>query len=148
MIEILNRWTRAVVYQSESAQTIAEAVIDARKSGADLREANLCGANLRRADLSGADLCGANLCRAYLHEAKQIILRIQGSQHEITAINDDIRIGCLRRTLADWLAQFEAIGQAQHYTPNQIAEYGMHLRHIGAVLQLKQPQPAAPEVTK
>ena len=37
--------------------------------GADLREANLCEANLCGADLRGANLCGANLCGANLREA-------------------------------------------------------------------------------
>src|SRR5512137_489315 len=32
--------------------------------GADLRDADLCGADLCGADLRGADLCGANLCGA------------------------------------------------------------------------------------
>ncbi|EBI3073288.1 pentapeptide repeat-containing protein [Salmonella enterica] len=42
-----------------------------RESGsrADLRGANLCGANLRDADLCGADLRGANLCGANLRDA-------------------------------------------------------------------------------
>ena len=45
-IEILNRWTQAVVYRSE-ASDIRAALIAAVTSGADLGEANLGGANLR-----------------------------------------------------------------------------------------------------
>ncbi|EIF3593475.1 pentapeptide repeat-containing protein [Salmonella enterica] len=37
--------------------------------GADLCDANLCGANLRGADLYGANLCDANLCGANLRGA-------------------------------------------------------------------------------
>jgi hypothetical protein len=69
MIDILNRWTRAVVFHSETAQTIAEAVIEARKAGANLSRADLFGANLSRANLSRADLFGANLSRANLSRA-------------------------------------------------------------------------------
>jgi hypothetical protein len=75
-IDILNRWTRAVIYHSETATTIAEAVIEARAnlsranlSGADLSGADLSRADLSRADLSGANLSGANLSRANLSRA-------------------------------------------------------------------------------
>jgi hypothetical protein len=84
MIDILNRWTRAVVYHSESAQTIAEAVAEAVErraylnradlsgaylSGADLNRAYLNRANLSDANLSGADLNRAYLSGAYLNRA-------------------------------------------------------------------------------
>ena len=60
-IEIKHRFTGAVLFRSEKAATMTEAV----------REANLSGAYLSRADLGGADLGGAylggaNLSRAYL----------------------------------------------------------------------------------
>ena len=66
MIEILNRYTKAVLYSAADAQTVAEAVAAAVKSGAHLRGAHLGGAhlggaNLREADLYGADLRGAGL---------------------------------------------------------------------------------------
>jgi hypothetical protein len=64
--EILHRYTKAVLYASATAQTIAEAVVEARASWADLSGANLSGANLSRADLSWADLSGADLSRADL----------------------------------------------------------------------------------
>ena len=49
MIEILNRYTNAVLYRSETATTVAEAVKQAIDSRADLAGANLAGANLARA---------------------------------------------------------------------------------------------------
>ena len=64
MIVILNRWTRAQIYKSETAQSIAEAVSEALNGGA-----YLSGADLSRADLSRADLSRANLSRAYLSRA-------------------------------------------------------------------------------
>ena len=46
-IEILHRYTRAVLYTSETADTIAEAIVAANSAGADLRGADLRGADLR-----------------------------------------------------------------------------------------------------
>jgi len=197
MIDILNRWTRAILHHSETATTIAEAVIEARSAGADLYGANLYGANLHEADLYGADLreadlyeanlggadlreadlyganlrgadlyganlrganlgganlgganlygadlygaklYGANLRGANLRGAKQFVLRIQGSRDEINAIDDDVRIGCLRNLLAQWLLNYQEVGVAQRYSPVEIAEYGAHLRHIAACLEIR-----------
>ena len=193
MIDILNRWTGAVLRHSETADTIAEAVADAMASGASLSGANLSGANLRAAnlraadlsdanlsganlsdanlsgadlsganlsgaslsganlrgadlraadlsgaDLRGADLSGADLRGANLSDAKQFIIRIQGSRHEINAIDDDVRIGCKRMPIAVWLESFADIWTAEGYTGQQVAEYGMHLRHIAALLKTRQ----------
>ena len=66
MIDILNRWTGAVLYHSEEAQTIAEAVKKAREARANLSGANLSRATLSRATLSGANLDGATLDGATL----------------------------------------------------------------------------------
>ena len=123
MIDIINRWTGAILRHSETATTIAEAVLEACKSGADLRDADLRGA-----DLSGAD---------------QYVIRIQGSRHEINAINDDVHVGCIRQNLSRWLEVFEAIGKEQGYTAAQIAEYGLHLKHIEAILALRKVTEAA-----
>ena len=59
--QILHRYTSAVLFSSDTAATILEAVKQANLSGANLREANLRGANLSGVDLSGVDLTGANL---------------------------------------------------------------------------------------
>ena len=70
MIEILNRYTSAVLYSSATAQTIAEAVAECRakaseaNSWANLSWANLSWANLSRANLSWANLSGADLSGA------------------------------------------------------------------------------------
>ena len=74
-IEIRNRWTGSVVFEyTKERNTIAEAVLEAIRCDADLRDAdlrgaNLCDANLRGADLCGANLRGANLCGANLRDA-------------------------------------------------------------------------------
>ena len=70
MIEIVNRWTKAVLYKSEDAATIREAVVAARASGADLRDAYLGGANL---NWTSHDLLSEILWRAADTEARQMV---------------------------------------------------------------------------
>jgi len=84
MLQILNRYTQAVLYTTENANLCGADLRDANLRyanlcgadlcganlcGANLCYANLCGANLRGADLCGADLRGANLCGANLSDA-------------------------------------------------------------------------------
>ena len=67
--EIKNRFTGDVIYTSEKTNC-KDAIEEAVKNKADLREANLYGANLCEADLYGADLYGADLREADLREAR------------------------------------------------------------------------------
>ena len=106
----------------------------ANLSGANLSGANLSGANLSRADLSRANLSRANLSGANLSYAKQVIIRIQGSRHEVNAIDDDVRIGCMRHPLDQWLLHFAQIGKAENYTDAQIAEYHAYLTAISVAV--------------
>jgi hypothetical protein len=79
MTDIINRYTKAVIYtglpDEELRATVARAVQDranlreANLRGANLSGADLSGADLRGADLSGADLSGADLSEAYLSGA-------------------------------------------------------------------------------
>jgi len=69
MIEIKSRYSDAVIYRSQAAQSLREAVMEARDQQADLSEAYLSGANLSGADLSGANLSRANLSWANLSGA-------------------------------------------------------------------------------
>jgi uncharacterized protein YjbI with pentapeptide repeats len=69
MFEIKNRWTGAVLYRSETADTVRQAVEEAVKARADLRAANLRDADLRAANLRDADLRDANLSDANLSDA-------------------------------------------------------------------------------
>ena len=120
-MQILHRYTSKVLKEIE---------------GDSLINANLRGANLRGANLSGANLSGANLRSADLRSADQRVFRIDGSRHQITAIDDDVRIGCMRMSLADWLEQFETVGSREGYSPVEIAEYEAHLKHLVAVLKI------------
>jgi hypothetical protein len=105
--------------------------------GAYLQDAYLQGADLRDADLRGAYLQDADLQDADLTQCKQYVAVIQASRHNIVAIDDDIGIGCQRMTLAMWLEQFEVVGRAAGYTEQQIAEYGIYLRAIRDVLEVR-----------
>jgi len=74
MIEIKHRSNGTVLYQSETATTVGEAVEEAVRKGvslsyANLSCANLSCANLYHADLSHADLSNANLSCATLFRA-------------------------------------------------------------------------------
>jgi hypothetical protein len=116
--------------------------------GANLCDADLCRANLCRADLCGANLCGANLCDAdlcgaNLRGAKQKIISIKGSRHQIVAIDDDIHIGCQRFALEKWLSHYPKIGAANGYSEAEIAEYGIYLKAIEQVLLLRAGEPEA-----
>ena len=78
-IEIKNRYTDEVIYESETAKTVKEAVEEAVEkevslSKADLSEADLSEANLTRANLSEADLSRADLtfCKMDKKVFKQI----------------------------------------------------------------------------
>ena len=68
-IQIKNRFTGDIIYKSEKS-TLKEAVVEAKKEGADLSDADLRDADLSGANLSGADLSGANLSGAELASAK------------------------------------------------------------------------------
>ena len=101
---------------------------------ANLREADLGGADLGRANLREADLRGANLQEADLTwtdlYAKQRIVQVISSGRQIIAIDDDVRIGCLRHPLAYWLEHYQAIGTQEGYSKAQIALYGKVLEAL------------------
>lgn len=72
-IQIKSRWTGRILFEYEKeGNTVKDTVVEAVKSGADLRGADLRDANLRGADLRGAYLCDANLRGANLCDAKEI----------------------------------------------------------------------------
>ena len=132
MIDILERYTRAVLYHSDTAQDITAATREAAKGGANLSRADLSRANLSRADLSGAYLSGANLSGAYLPEGTHI-MQVLGSVHGVVAIATtegvELRIGCHHKSMAEWQKHYKAIGRANGYTPAQIKEYGAHITY-------------------
>ena len=114
----------AVIYKSDAAENVKTAVVEAVKSGAnlrgaDLRGANLYGADLRGADLSGANLYGANLYGADLYGANLYGANLYGKKiksmrvfsglykYEVWSVlfEDEsryVRMGCLYYSLEEW----------------------------------------------
>ena len=89
-IEIKNRWTGKILFEySKEDNTMKDTVLEAIKSGADLRDADLSRADLRdadlsysnlsTADLSGADLRGADLCGADLSSEDLSYANLRGA---------------------------------------------------------------------
>jgi uncharacterized protein YjbI with pentapeptide repeats len=69
-ITILNRYSGAEIFSIEGEDaTVAKALLEAIKSGANLYGANLYGANLYGANLYGTDLYGTDLYGANLYGA-------------------------------------------------------------------------------
>jgi hypothetical protein len=135
MVEIKDRHGRVLVTVD------ADTLRGANLSGANLSGADLSWANLSGADLSWANLGGANLRWANLR-CKQHVCQIHASRHAIVAIDDDVRIGCHRKLLTEWLETFEAVGRENKYTEAEIAEYGGWLRQIAAVLAVRRGEVA------
>jgi hypothetical protein len=96
--------------------------------GADLRGANLRAANLSGANLSGADLRGANLSGANLSGADGDFTIGYFGQHHAIAAGGYIFIGCEQYTYDEWLEGYEAIGRANDYSDDEIADYGVWIK--------------------
>ena len=96
MFEIVNRYTHALLYKSETATNVKAAIIEAVKEGADLRDACLEGADLRGACLEGAYLEGAYLRGAYLRGAYLRDAYLRGACLEGAYLEGaDLRDACL-----------------------------------------------------
>jgi uncharacterized protein YjbI with pentapeptide repeats len=113
--------------------------------GANLRGANLYGANLYGANLFGADLTGANLSKAilygaYLSEANLYgadlsqtnlsgtnIIRFQFNKHETYYFEGNIQIGCIHKSVTDWLDTYMEVGKRQGYSDAEIFAYGQFI---------------------
>ena len=147
MIEIKNRFTGQGIYKSDLT-TLREAVIQAVKEGADLRDANLRGANLtdanlRGADLRGADLRGANLTGADLENTKgtdgYCFLTAQFGKGQIIATSGEaVSIGCETHTISHWVENYNEIGKKHDYTPLEIEDYGDALRLMKKILDRRE----------
>ena len=126
--------TRPDVIDLSGANLRGANLRDADLRDADLRWANLSGADLRGADLSGADLRGANLSGADLSEADLRGANLSGARgpfttgyfggHDAVAAGGYVSIGCERHTYGEWLANYKAVGAANGYSADMIADYG------------------------
>ena len=110
---------------------------------ADLSSANLRSADLRYADLSYADLSYANLSYADLSYADlryADLMTFQFQKHTAYFTFDgSLRIGCEVMSIADWSAMYEGVGQAQGYTPEQIAAYGGFIKLCLEMFKARNP---------
>ena len=77
-IQIKNRWTGDVIYESEKT-TFKEAVKEAIKSKVDLSETNLSGSDLSKVNLSGSDLSKVNLSGSDLSGSDLSEVNLYGS---------------------------------------------------------------------
>ena len=132
MFEIIHRYTKVVLYKSETATDTRAAVVEAVSRGANLR-----GAYLRGAYLGGADLGGA-----YLGGAKGLLsqpippLQICGTRHWIVVREDGhLTIGCHHLPLVEWEARYKAIGRAEGYSDAEVVEYAAHIAHCRAWME-------------
>ena len=98
-----------VLYRSDGATSLREAVIAAVREGADLRDANLRDANLRDANLSCASLSCANLSGANLSGAS-----LSGANMSDACLRDGARLIGARPVVqvgpigsrSDWLVAY------------------------------------------
>jgi len=90
---------------------------------ADLRGADLRGAYLRGADLRGADLRGAE-------GITLPVITITGSIHSVFYMDGKIIIGCVEKTVAEWILDHEKTGKENNYTDAQIKEYKKYIDWI------------------
>ena len=128
MFEIVNRYTHALLYKSETATNVKAAIIEAVKEGADLRDACLEGADLRDADLRGA--------KGLLSKGTNP-LHIGGSRHWIIVREDGyVTVGCIHRPLVWWESEYARVGKVEGYNETAIAEYKRHIAHCRAWMEL------------
>jgi hypothetical protein len=79
MIEILHRYTKAVLYRSETATTVKDAVFEAVQAKSNLSGSDLRGSNLRDSDLRGSDLRGSDLRGSDLRDSNLSDSNLRGS---------------------------------------------------------------------
>ena len=128
-MEILNRWTKALLYSS------AADLRNANLSEADLRNANLSAADLSAADLRNANLSEADLRGSECLHAQGDFIRLAGTRHAVIATDENnVSIGCIRNTLAWWREHFDTAGRKENYTAAQIEEYRLHIEYVATWL--------------
>ena len=117
MIEIKSRYDGAVIYRSETATTIKEAVEeavrnDANLNGAILRGAWLEGANLRGAKIADGVVLSDDDCKMPLH------LKSVGKlgKYWLHVFGPYAKIGCHVKAIEEWL----------EYKSTSLSESEMH----------------------
>jgi len=56
---------------------------------------------------------------------------IKGSMNTVLYWGEDkIQIGCLQKSIDEWINEYEYVGKYQMYSPDAIAEYGKYIQMI------------------
>ena len=78
-MEILNRYSKEVIYENKEISTMKELVEEAVEKGISLEFTNLSGSSLYGSDLSGTDLSGSDLYGSDLSGTNLINAKLSGS---------------------------------------------------------------------
>ena len=114
-IEILNKFTKSVIFTHEISDNTAKiTVLAAIKENANLSRADLSGADLYCAKLTGAKLTRANLSGANygIASLSNNICQILGKKWSIIIFDYHIKIGCKLYLTVEW----------EEFTDDQIQE--------------------------
>ena len=142
-IDILHRYTKAVLFHCETAQTIAKAVEEALRVSANLANANLADADLANANLAGADFTGANLAGTNLSPSYKIAILCFGGW-PVTVSPMETQIGCERHPNGAWLAWAADAPEIRAMHSDASAWWARHREAVCAVIR----DVEAPEVTQ
>jgi uncharacterized protein YjbI with pentapeptide repeats len=95
------------------------------------QRADLSGANLTGANLTGAYLTGAYLNLTKISDTEYLVktLFINGTKHSVSWYGcNQIQIGCHKKDIDWWKANYKMIGEKENYTPEQIKEYYQYIK--------------------
>lgn len=95
-----------------------------------LSEADLRGADLRETDLKGADLRGAYLTDSGIFTA-------QYGKHFAFCYGNFIQIGCLNKSILEWLEEYDEVGSIEGYTDLEISMYGDFIKTMAKARGIK-----------
>ena len=62
-------------------------------------------------------------------------LLIEGSNNSILVADDKVYIGCMGKTLGEWLETYQEVGEEKRYSAKEIKEYGQHLKYINHLIK-------------
>jgi uncharacterized protein YjbI with pentapeptide repeats len=139
ILELHKKWVEDTT-KGNKANLFGADLSGADLSGANLSEADLYRANLSEADLSGANLSGANLSEANLFGANLFGARIFNFQFNRNCVyytyTNYIKIGCITKTIDEWLKEYKQIGKDNKYSDLEIKLYGQFIKNC-AILYKK-----------
>ena len=128
MIEILNRWTRAVIYRSETADSIAAAVEEAMKSGSDLSGSDLSGSKNATLALAMTSICPAGELVVFKNCREGVVmLRIPADAKRSNATSRKCR------------AEFAVVVETPNHAPAHSRRDATFVYEEGATVRPREP---------